>query len=57
MNMGNGTMNMGNGTMNDDSSMMMMMMMQMTFTTDFPSEFLFAEWGTIDNDTGYYFFK
>ena len=50
-------MNMGNGTMNDDSSMMMMMMMQMTFTTDFPSEFLFAEWGTIDNDTGYYFFK
>jgi len=29
----------------------MMMMMQMTFTTDFPSEFLFAEWGTIDNNT------
>merc|ERR1712002_1392517 len=23
----------------------------MTFTTDFPSKFLFAEWGTIDNNT------
>jgi len=39
MDMGNETMDMGNETMH--------MMMQMTFTSNFPSEFLFAEWGTI----------
>ena len=47
-------MDMGKETMSGGSHMMMMM--QMTFTTDFPSEFLFAEWGTIDNNTGCYFF-